>query len=40
MVEGQLVYTNQAVKDAKKINNAGLKLKVEELLNVLKRNPF
>ncbi|MDI6783547.1 MAG: Txe/YoeB family addiction module toxin [bacterium] len=40
MVGWQLVYTNQALKDAKKIKTAGLKPKVEELLHILKRNPY
>lgn len=40
MVNWQLVYTKQALKDAKKIKTAGLKVKVEELLHILERNPF
>ncbi len=34
-----VVFTRQAQKDAKKLNNAGLKPKAEELLEILKRNP-
>ena len=34
-----LVFTNQAQKDAKKISNAGLRTKAENLLEILKRNP-
>jgi Txe/YoeB family toxin of toxin-antitoxin system len=36
----QLVYTKQANKDAKKLSSAGLKPKAEELLAVLRKNPF
>ncbi len=36
----QLVYTKQANKDAKKLSSAGLKSKAEELLAVLRKNPF
>jgi toxin YoeB len=35
-----LVYTKQAQKDAKKLAASGLKKKAQELLNVLKENPF
>ena len=34
------VYTGQAQKDAKKIARAGLRLKAEFLLELLKKNPF
>jgi Txe/YoeB family toxin of toxin-antitoxin system len=36
----RLVYTKQAQKDAKKINAAGLRPKVEELLDIFRKNPF
>lgn len=36
----KIVYTKQAQKDSKKILQAGLKEKVEKLLNLLKKNPF
>ena len=36
----QLVFTKQAQKDAKKLSSAGLKPKVEALLEVLRKNPF
>ena len=36
----KLVYSREAVKDAKKIFRSGLKLKVEELLLILEKNPF
>jgi toxin YoeB len=40
MVTWQLVFTKQALKDAKKIKTSGLKSKVEELFNVLQNDPF
>ena len=36
----QLVFTKQAMKDAKKLAGSGLRAKAEELLNLLQRNPF
>ncbi|PZN78972.1 MAG: Txe/YoeB family addiction module toxin [Candidatus Methylumidiphilus alinenensis] len=36
----RLVYTKQAQKDAAKLAAAGLKEKAEELLTVLRENPF
>lgn len=36
----QIVYTKQAQKDAKKLASAGLRSKAEELLSILKINPF
>jgi Txe/YoeB family toxin of toxin-antitoxin system len=35
-----LYYTDQANKDALNIKRAGLKEKVEHLLNILQQNPF
>lgn len=35
-----LVYTKQAQKDAKKLAASNLKAKAEELLEILKENPF
>lgn len=35
-----LVYTKQAQKDAKKLAASGLKTKAQELLGVIKENPF
>lgn len=35
-----LVYTKQALKDAKKLSAAGLRGKAEELLEVLRQDPF
>jgi Txe/YoeB family toxin of toxin-antitoxin system len=40
MVKWKLIYTRAALKDAKYINAAGLKPKVEELLYILEKNPF
>jgi len=40
VVKWQLVYAKQALKDAKKLSSAGLKEKVQELLEVLARDPF
>jgi len=39
-VNWQLVYSNDAQEDAKKISQAGLRHKVESLLEILKINPF
>lgn len=35
-----LVYTKQALKDAKKIKKADLKDKVQNLLDILEKNPL
>ncbi|HKI46409.1 MAG TPA: Txe/YoeB family addiction module toxin [Balneolales bacterium] len=35
-----LVYTKQAQKDAQKVASAGLKSKVEELLEIIREDPF
>ena len=40
MVKWRIVYTRQAQKDAKKIAAAGLRQKVEKLLEILFENPF
>ena len=40
VVNWKLVYTKQAQKDAKKLSAAGLRLKAERILDVLKENPF
>jgi toxin YoeB len=39
-VSWKLVYTKNAQRDAKKLTAAGLRSKAEELLNLLKENPF
>lgn len=36
----KIVYTKQAQRDALKISRAGLKKKVESLLEILRENPF
>ncbi len=40
MVVWKVVFTKQALKDAKKINSAGLKEKAENILSILQQNPF
>ena len=40
MSEWTLVYTNQAKRDAKKLNRSGLKTKAEKLLGILKQDPY
>jgi toxin YoeB len=39
-VSWKLLYTKQALKDAKKISASGLRTKAEGLLNLLAENPF
>jgi len=39
-VNWELVFTNQAQKDAKKLTNAGLKIKARKLLEIISENPF
>lgn len=36
----QLVFTKQALKDAKRLSGSGLRPKAQELLELLRRNPF
>jgi len=36
----KLVYTKQAKKDAKKAASSGLKTKIEDLLEIIKEDPF
>jgi Txe/YoeB family toxin of toxin-antitoxin system len=40
MVSWQVVFTKQALKDAKKINSAGLKEKAENIIKLLQNNPY
>jgi toxin YoeB len=40
VVSWELAYSKQALKDAKKVKAAGLKPKVEELLAILRVNPY
>ncbi|MDF7809562.1 Txe/YoeB family addiction module toxin [Pontiellaceae bacterium B12219] len=35
-----IVYTNQAKRDAKKLSRSGFKPQAQKLLNVLKENPY
>jgi len=39
-VSWRLVYTRQAEKDAKKIATSGLRSKAEEIIQILRENPF
>ncbi len=36
----KLVFTKQALKDARKLASAGLRQKAEELLAILRNNPY
>jgi Txe/YoeB family toxin of toxin-antitoxin system len=36
----RVVFTKQALKDAKKLSAAGLRSKAESLLNILRENPY
>ena len=40
MVEWKLVFTTHAQKDAKKLASSGLRQKTQNLLNLLRENPF
>jgi toxin YoeB len=40
VVTWRLVFTKQARKDAKRIARAGLKPQVEQLLEILRKNPY
>jgi len=40
MVKWKIVFTKQALKDAKKINSAGLKLRAQKILAILEKKPF
>ena len=35
-----IVYTNQAKRDAKKLSRSGFKPQAEKLLEILKKNPY
>jgi toxin YoeB len=39
-VSWTLYYTKQAQKDAKKLASSGLKAKAQELLNIIKNDPY
>ena len=40
MVMWQVVFTKQAQKDAKKLSAAGLRQKAEQLIEILRENPY
>jgi len=40
VVSWTVVYTKQAQKDARRLAQAGLRSKAEQLLDILRRNPF
>nr|WP_275950232.1 Txe/YoeB family addiction module toxin [Desulfonema limicola] len=40
MVMWEIVYTKQALKDAKKLSSAGLRPKADNLIKILKENPW
>jgi Txe/YoeB family toxin of toxin-antitoxin system len=40
MVSWRLVFTAQAKRDAKKLSASGLRTKAEELLDILRTNPY
>jgi Txe/YoeB family toxin of toxin-antitoxin system len=40
MVKWKLIYTKQALKDAKKLSASGLRKKAENLLDILRVNPY
>jgi len=40
MVSWKIVYTKQALKDAKKLSASGLRPKAESLLEIIQKNPF
>ena len=40
MVKWKVVYTKQALKDAKKVKAAGIKERVEKILKILEVNPY
>ena len=40
MVKYKLVFTKQAQKDAKKISKSGLRPNIEEILNILREDPY
>jgi len=40
MVKWKLLYTKQAQKDARKLASSGLKTKTQEILTILKSDPY
>jgi len=39
-VSWEIVYTKQAQKDAKKLSSTGLKNKAQNLISIIKENPY
>jgi len=40
VVEYKILYSKLALKDAKKLSSAGLSIKAQRLIEILKKNPF
>ena len=40
MVKYKIIYSKQALKDAKKLSSANLDKKTKELIELIKNNPF
>ena len=40
MVDYKVIYSKQALKDAKKLSSASLDKKTKELIELIKKNPF
>ncbi len=40
MVEYKILYSKEALKDAKKLSNVGLHVKAHKLIEILKQDPF
>ncbi len=40
MVEYKILYSKLALKDAKKLSNANLSKKAQNLINIIKKDPF
>ncbi len=40
MVSYKVIYSKQALKDAKKLSSASLNVKAKELIEVIKQDPF
>ena len=40
MVEYKILYSKEALKDAKNLSNVGLHVKAQKLIEILKQDPF
>jgi Txe/YoeB family toxin of toxin-antitoxin system len=40
VVEYKILYSKEALKDAKKLSNVGLHVKAQKLIEILKQDPF